>query len=204
MGRDSAVIRPAGEVDAPAIADAAFMAGHGMFDLMYEGLLPGHSAREAYRERRVLKPGHFSHWRNWFVAEDQPGRVAGALNVFPHDMLLSAAPDPLMPRERLGPFADLDIEERAVGSYYLNIVSIFPAFRGLGIGAGLVRHAMHLAVENGFDRIALSTWGDDAELMAFYGRLGFRPIAECRVAPDPRLDAGSLYTLLEKSLSTPA
>ena len=204
MSRESAVIRPAAELDAPVIAEAAFMAGHGMFDLMFDGLLPGRSAREAYCERRVLKPGHFSHWSKWFLAENPAGQVVGALNLFPHAELLTTEPDPLLTRDRLGPFADVDIEECAVGSYYLNVVAIFPAFRGLGLGAGLVRHAMHRAVESGFSRIALTTWGDDAELMAFYRRLGFQPIAECRIAPDPRLNAGTLYALLERPLSPAA
>lgn len=201
MSRETAVIRPAAATDAPVIADAAFMAGHGMFDLMFEGLLTGRSAREAYAERRVLKPGHFSHWSKWFLAENPQGQVVGALNLFPHAEFETTEPDPLLTRDRLGPFADLDVDAQAAGSYFLNVVSIFPAFRGLGLGAGLVRHAMHRAVEEGFSRIALSTWGDDPELMAFYRRLGFQTIAEVRIAPDPRLNAGTLYALLDRPLT---
>jgi ribosomal protein S18 acetylase RimI-like enzyme len=201
MSTEPATIRKATADDVGHITEAAFLAGHGMFEIMYEGLLPGRSARQAYAERRILKPGHFSHWSRWLMAEDGSGAVMGALNIFPQELLLTTEPDPLITEERLGTLAGVDLEERAVGAYYLNIVAVLPEFRGLGLGAALVRHAVSRAVEEGFDRIALATWGDDEHLMTFYRHLGFRTAFEIRIAPDPRLNAGTLFVVLQRSLA---
>jgi GNAT superfamily N-acetyltransferase len=201
MALEPVSIRPATQDDVNTIAEAAFLAGHGMFEIMYEGLLPGHSAREAYIARRVLKPGHFSHWSRWLIPETPSGEPMGGLNIFPQNLLVTAEPDPLITRDRLGTLADVDVEERAVGTYYLNIVTVFPAFRGTGLGARLVDYTVSQAIAEGFDRVALATWGEDARLMRFYGNVGFRTALENRITPDPRLDAGSLFVVLERRVA---
>ena len=160
-------ISPAEREDANALAEAAILAGHGVFEMLFEDLIPGLSATEAYRDRRVLKPGHFSHFSNWHVARDAGGKLLGALNAFPHDNLARATPDPLMTPERLAPLAVMgDIEDEPAGSYYLNLVAVFPEAQGRGIGRALVQHAITRAAQQEFRCLSLSTWGDDQKLMS--------------------------------------
>ncbi len=197
-------IGPATREDATALAGAAMLAGHGIFEMLFENLVPGLSAAAAYRDRRVLKPGHFSHFSNWHVARDAQGKQLGAFNAFPHAELARAAPDPLITPDRLAPLAAMgDIEDEPAGSYYLNLVAVFPEAQGRGIGSALVQHAITLATQQKFPRLSLSTWGDDQKLMSFYARLGFTCAAKREFAPDPRLSAGTSYVLLVKELTLP-
>lgn len=90
------VLRPATADDASHLAAFARMAGHGLMELFYQGLLPDQSLDEIIIQRRIAMPGSFNHWQRWVVAENSAGAIMGGLNAFPHDVFDTSPPDPLL------------------------------------------------------------------------------------------------------------
>lgn len=95
-------IRNADKADAHSLAQIAVMAGHGLMQLLYDGLLPGKSLMDTIIERRFFASQSFSSLAHWRVAADRSGNVLGGLNSFSHAVMMTAAPDPLLDESRLG------------------------------------------------------------------------------------------------------
>lgn len=194
-------LRDAVAADAPALAELTVMAGHGLMDIFYGGLIAGKSPAETIVERRILRPGGFSEFRRWRVAENPQGRLLGAVNSFPYDVLGEAAPDPLLTPERLAVTASLDeLESLASGSYHINIIAVFPERRGAGTGAALIDDAVAAGRRAGFRQVTVATFEADARLVGFYRRLGFEMIDTRPIDPHPALDYGGNWALLGRSL----
>jgi len=194
-------MRDAVAADAPALAQLTVMAGHGLMDIFYGGLIPGKSAAEVIAERRILQPGGFSEFRRWRVAEDPQGRLLGAVNSFPFEVLGEAAPDPLITPERLAVAASLDqLESLARGSYHVNIIAVFPERRRAGTGAALMQDAIAAARRGGFRQVTVATFEADTRLVGFYRRLGFEIVDTRPIDPHPALDYGGNWALLGRSL----
>ena len=122
------------------------MAGHGVMELFYEGLVPGKSVIDCVMARRILDRDSFATFKRWRVATDASGQFLGALNSLPHKALMNAPDDPLLDEARLRPIAALlELEEIAVDSYYVNIIAVYPQHRRSGAGAALMRDAERLA-----------------------------------------------------------
>ncbi len=198
----SIAIRDALAADAMPLAQLAVMAGHGLLDIFYGGLMPGKSTAEIVAERRMLRPGNFAELANWRVAMDGTGGVLGALNSFPHDVFEKSPPDPLLTVERLAVVDTLtELENSAAGTYYINIIAVFPKRRKGGIGSALMAEAERLARRGGFRRLALSTFEADTGLVDFYRRHGFRIHDTRPIAPHPGLEHGGNWALMGRDLS---
>jgi GNAT superfamily N-acetyltransferase len=184
-------IRDAGAGDAAELAAFAVMAGHGIMELYYEGLVPGRSVIESIIDRRINLEGGFNHWCRWKVVCNVNGRVLGGMNCFPHAMFDKSPSDPLLAGPRLAPTQNLwDLEQHALGSFCLNMIAVHSEARGSGVGNLLMAECLQLAEESGLPRVTLSTFEEDRGLMAFYGRHGFEVLAR---APIPA-DCGIAYT----------
>ena len=87
----------------------------------------------------------------WF-AEDDAGGTAGAI-------VLGAAHDYVPPAER--------------PELYVQVLLTAAAWRGRGVGARLIDHAVALARERGAEQLRVDCWDGVPELPAQYERLGF-------------------------------
>jgi GNAT superfamily N-acetyltransferase len=198
-----AVIRDAVLADTMDLARLAVMAGHGLLDIFYRGLVPGKSTVEIVAERRMLRTGNFAELVNWRVAMDRDGRVLGALNSFPHDIFDKSEPDPLLTAERLAVVDALtELEVSAKGTYYINIIAVFPERRKAGVGRMLMAEAERLARRNGFRRLALNTFEADTGLVDFYRGHGFQILATRAIVPHPDLEHGGNWALMVRDLDT--
>ena len=195
------LIREALAEDALALAEVAIMAGHGVMELLYEGLLPGKSLAETIIDRRIAAPASFSALGRWRVATDAAGGILGALNSFPSAVLLDAPPDPLLDEARLAPLAALsELEAACRDSYSVNIIAVFPRHRGSGAGAALMREAERLARAEGFRRMSLCTFESDPALLGFYRRHGFEVQATCPIGEHPAFTASGNFALMTREL----
>ncbi|MEQ1523292.1 MAG: GNAT family N-acetyltransferase [Aestuariivirga sp.] len=195
------LIRDAVEGDARALAEVCVMAGHGVMELFYEGLIPGKSVIDCVMTRRILDRDSFATFRRWRVATDASGQFLGALNSLPHKALMNAPDDPLLNAAKLRPIAALlELEETAVDSYYVNIIAVYPQHRRSGAGAALMRDAEHLARVQKFHRMSLCTFENDPGLMAFYGRQGFEAQARRAIEPHPSLGMSGHFVLMTREL----
>ena len=195
-------IRDAVPDDAPDLARVAIMAGHGLMDIFYEGLIPGQTPAQIIAERRVLRPGSFAALARWRVLTDGNRRLLGALNSFPHDLFEAAEPDPLLTPERTSILDNLmDLEASAKGSYYVNMIAVLPERRGAGAGLALMAEAERLARQGGFTRMSLVTFDADHTLLAFYRRCGFEIAGTRPIKPHPAIEHGGNWALMSRELA---
>ena len=177
------------------------MAGHGVMELFYEGLVPGKSVIDCVMARRILDRDSFATFRRWRVATDAAGNFLGALNSLPHKALMNSHDDPLLDGARLRPIAGLlELEASAVDSYYVNIIAVYPQHRRSGAGAALMRDAEHLARVQKFRRMSLCTFEDDPGLMDFYRGQGFETQARRAIEPHPAIGMAGHFVLMTREL----
>ncbi len=195
-------IRDAVPGDALTLAQLTIMAGHGLHEIFYGGLVAGKSTAEIIAERRIRNPANFSSLAWWRVAIDRQGQTLGALNSFPHEVFERSTADPLLTGKRLAVAGSItELEASATGTFYINIIAVMPESRGGGIGAALMAEGERLALHSGFRRMALSTFEADARLLEFYRRHGFE-IADTRpIEPHPGLDYDGNWALMTRDLS---
>ena len=57
------------------------------------------------------------------------------MNCLPYDVMMACPSDPLLDEARLQPIAGLlDLEDMVPPSYYVNIIAVYPQYRGSGAG----------------------------------------------------------------------
>jgi ribosomal protein S18 acetylase RimI-like enzyme len=195
------LIRDAVEGDARALAEVCIMAGHGVMELFYEGLVPGKSVIDCVMARRILDRDSFATFRRWRVATDASGHFLGALNSLPHKALMNSPDDPLLNEARLRPIAGLlKLEEVAGESYYVNIIAVFPQHRGSGAGYALMLEAERLARLQNFQRMSLCTFDGDPGLLKFYRRQGFAIKDSRPMGTHPAIGSTGNFVLMTREL----
>jgi ribosomal protein S18 acetylase RimI-like enzyme len=134
--------RPARPEDAPALAELINMAGEGLPHHLWGRMAgPGESAWEVGR-RRVLRDEGGSSWRNGTVIEED-GAVVACLFGY----ALPDVPEPIDPAMPAMFVPLQELENLAPGTWYVNILAVAPARRGLG--TALLRLADRLGLEHG-------------------------------------------------------
>lgn len=198
------LIRDAQESDLPDLAQLMMASGHGVVELIYDGLFPGQDLNSVLVERRLLNPDSFAHLSRWRVACFDSGDVMGAVCALPFADYESLPGDPLVTSEQLSPIGDLiALEAGLAGTFCLTNIAVRAEGRGLGIGQALLADTAARARAAGFGRIGLSTFGDDAGVMGFYRRAGFRVIATAPLRPHPLIEAQGHWAILDWAFDSP-
>ena len=164
-------IRPATPDDIPDLARLLIIAADGWIDAVYHDLIPGLPTNKIV-EKRFHYAGTTASYENSRVAEKQ-GRVIGKLHAFPTDELESDPVDPLVPEKRyvlFKPFENL----HTPGSYYIDVVAVYPEFRGQGVGTQLMSLAFSQAKKGGFAELSLVVFEQNVRAVQLYQRLGFK------------------------------
>jgi ribosomal protein S18 acetylase RimI-like enzyme len=178
------------------------MAGHGVMDLLYGELIAGKSTVETIVDRRILRPDGFAALEHWRVAEDPDHGILGALNSFPHRLLVDASADRLLDDSRLRSLANLSaLEATASDTYYINILAVLPERRRRGTGGFLMAEAERLARRGEFSTMSLCTFEADLGLLAFYRRLGFAIQGRSPIQPHPLLEFSGDWVLMTRRLA---
>jgi ribosomal protein S18 acetylase RimI-like enzyme len=174
-------IRPATAADIPDLSKLLLMATDGVVASLYEGVIPGLTT-EKIVERRLAREGTCGAYTNCWVATDGT-RIAGKLHAYPLDDLAGDPPDPLVPEERYKVLEAFDaLDEPAAGSYYINVIAVFPDYRGRGLGTRLLDIARAEARARGLTQLSLAVFEENAGAVRLYERIGFAIAAR---APAP-------------------
>ena len=153
-------------------------------------------------KRRIFVLRSFSALACWRVATDASGNILSGLNSYSHDVMMNAPPDPLLDESRLKPIAALsEMEASAVDSYYINIIAVFPEYRGSGGGFALMQEAERLARKENLRRITLSTFENDPSLLRFYRRQGFEVHARCPIGQHPAFQMDGNFVVMMRELN---
>lgn len=149
-------------------------------------------------ERAARETGNFSY-RNAWLAE-VGGEVGACLVGYPAE----AEPGPIEPDTPPVFVPLLELEALAPGSWYLNILATYEAFRGRGLGSALLAHAEAVAAAGGYDTISLIAADTHGDALRLYRATGYREQARRPVIKgDWRADANE-WILFTKPLGARA
>jgi ribosomal protein S18 acetylase RimI-like enzyme len=175
--------RTASPRDSKSIADYLLIAGDGFFEFILDGLLPGLSAKQLLAQA-VVSPEGLRSYKNCYVAELND-KIIGAIEIFPVNALKDEDLR-IFSGERLAYITDFN-EVQDWGSMFLGSIAVDLPYRNQGIGSRLLHWALERTRSEGFDRLSLHVWEDNAIARRFYLRHGFQEIGGADLLPHPRL-----------------
>jgi ribosomal protein S18 acetylase RimI-like enzyme len=129
----------------------------------------GQSVIEVGRARAMREQGGFSY-RNAHMLEAD-GEIAGMLLGYRQPDTMEAGDTSDM-HEVFRALTELEGE--APGSWYVNILGVFPEYRGRGFGAQLLEQAEALAQSAGTGRMSLIVESGNERARRLYERTGYR------------------------------
>ena len=188
----NAAIRQARPGDAADLAALVDIAGEGLPALLWqERAGEGESPFEIGRARARREEGGFSYRNSQMI--DAGGETAGCLVSYllePDGGDLSDAPTLVQ--------GLLELEALVVGHWYVNILGVYPEFRGQGLGTRLLDHADRLGRDAGSDGIALIVASGNLSAHRLYRRWGYREVARKRALDYPGGRRGQEWLLMAK------
>lgn len=167
------LIRSATIRDATHLAALVDIAGEGFASYFWGQMAgPGQSPFEIGRMRARRDEGSFT-WRNAVIAEID-GDVAGALvgyriadSTDPAD--ITDAPAIVRPM--------VELEAEAPGHWYVNVLAVFPEYRGKGIGGALLARADDIGRAVAPAGMAIIVASENEGAVRLYKRCGYREVA---------------------------
>jgi ribosomal protein S18 acetylase RimI-like enzyme len=158
---------------------------------------PGQSTLEVGRERTRTLTASPLYYAAFTIAEIDgatAGALTGRLLPTPYERGDAAdLPDPFVPL--------LELEAAAAGSWYLNVIAVYPEFRGRGVGAALLRKAEEIARLTAAAQVSLIVQESNVGALRFYLRYGFGEWARRRYVPFPGSMAEGDWILLKKKIA---
>jgi GNAT superfamily N-acetyltransferase len=177
--------RRATPADNHAIAGYICIAGGGLYEFLFDDLIPFMTATD-FIAGGVASEHYPISYRNCFVAADaDSGEIVGAANAFPADELKDEKYS-LLPsgrHEHVRPMVQL----QDWGSMFLNALAVSDRCRGRGVGSRLLEWAEARARESGTGRLSLHVWADNLHALEFYQARGYVQLDVARIEPHPRL-----------------
>lgn len=146
------------------------------------------------QERAARETGSFSFRNAWLAEED--GAVAACLLGYPAE----DDPSPIAADTPAIFVPLLELEAMAPGSWYLNVLATYPAFRGKGCGSALLSKAEDVTRQQGRKTISLIAADTHQEARRLYAAKGFAEVARRPVVKgDWKVDAGE-WILMTKAV----
>lgn len=146
------------------------------------------------RERAARDTGNFSYRNAWFAEEG--GAVAACLLGYPAE----EEPEAIDPDTPAIFVPLLELEALAPGSWYLNVLATYDAFRGKGCGSALLAHAEGVARQAGRRVISLIAADTHGAALRLYRAKGYAEVARRAVVKgDWQVDATE-WILFTKAL----
>lgn len=186
----SITIRAARQDDARTLARIIDIAGHGLPAYLWKGMASANETPlDVGTERAARSSGGFS-WRNAHLAVTD-GQIAGGLIGY----RLGEDPQPIDDLPAM--FRPLQaLENRVPGSYYINALACFEAFRQSGVGLALLAQAEALgATAKGISLIVSDT---NQPALKLYRRRGFVEMAREPLVRNGWRGSGQNWVLMTK------
>lgn len=164
-------IRAATPQDARLLARLIDIAGEGIPNWLWAGMAgTGQSALDVGEARARRETGGFSY-RNALVAE-RDGKPAAAMIGYritePSAAERAEVAD--LP-DQIRPFVEL--EHRAIGSFYVNALAALPGRRGFGLGSTLLAAAEDRAAAQDISRMSIQVYEQNTGAVKLYERTGY-------------------------------
>jgi ribosomal protein S18 acetylase RimI-like enzyme len=182
-------LRPARREDAADLARLVDLASEGLTSYLWARMAgPGEDAFALGVRRAARDEGSFS-WRNAVMAE-LDRQVAGGLVTY----RIGDEPAPL---DELPPmFRPLQaLENRALGTQYVNVLATYPAFRRRGVATRLLAEASRRAGRRGLSLIVADR---NEPARRLYRAFGFREAAEEAIVKEDWSSISDAWVLMLK------
>lgn len=172
------------------------MAGEGIPSYLWSAFpTENMSPLETGRDRARRESGGFSY-KNALVVEEASG-VAGMLLGYiiekPNsERDIKEAPDYLRPL--------LELENRAVDSYYINAIAVFQEHRQKGYGMALLKKAEELARGQGARELSIIVSQKNERAQRLYRKAGFQKRSAVRVVDLPSRKLDGDWELMAKGI----
>jgi ribosomal protein S18 acetylase RimI-like enzyme len=147
------------------------------------------------QERAMRDSGSFSYRNAWLAEVD--GEVAACLLGYAAE----AEPSPIDPDTPAIFVPLLQLEALAPGTWYLNVLASYPAFRGRGLGSALLAHAEAVARAAGHGAISLIAADTHPAALRLYASKGYREVARRAVVKADWVVDAQEWILLVKPLT---
>lgn len=185
----SVVFRPARPDDVAPAADLMAQAGGDVLQFVLDDVAPNVTARDLLAHMFAADDSECSY-RHCLIATEGAAMV-GIVNAFPTALLKDMPDETLSVRER---HLEARTNLKDEGSYRLNMIAVDPNVRRQGIASRLVDFVDERARSEGYDRVTLHVWADNATACSFYRAKGFEVIGHAPVPwhPDLPHSGGSL------------
>ena len=160
--------------------------------------IPGQSFLEV--GRKVIRDdsssgGHFKNWQVALLNHQVVGGLCSFLITDPDDAAdLSKVPPTIMPF--------IELNEVGKGTYYVSVASVFPEYRGKGIGTFILDKAAELARSTQARYLSLIVESFNPDAKRLYDRYGFQELARRPFIPFPGCgDEGDLILMVKELTS---
>lgn len=185
--------RRATPADAAVLAELVNHAGEGLPLYLWDKIKePGETAWDVGRRRAARDEGSFSY-RNAVIVE-RDGQAAGSLIGYG----IAAEPEPL-PDDLPAMFRPLlELENLAPDTWYVNVLAVLPAFRGLGLGSQLLALAETIGRAEGKAGMSIIVSDANDGARRLYERQGYRFVAERPMVKEGWQNPGENWVLLVK------
>lgn len=155
---------------------------------------PGQSAFEVGRNIIRNDESHFTHFKNWRIAEHL-GRFVGALNSY----VIPEPSGPVTAIEAVKPLNEL--KAVAAGTFYISSAAIYPEHQGEGFGKCLLTEAESIARAQHRDRLTLMVGSFNPRAYGLYQKAGFREWDRRPFTAFPGSDVPGEWILMVKDLT---
>ncbi len=184
--------------DSAEVASYIRLAGDGLYEFLLDDLIPGFTSMEILKWTVGVLASPLSY-KNCFVAVDcRDDLVAGAINLFPADLLREQGHE-LLNTQRWR-FLEPVFQLQDWGSLFINSLAVGRKWRQCGIGARLLDHAFERAETDGYDRVSLHVWSENLHAISFYKKRGFTVMDKVALPAHPDFTGKSGSTLMGRKI----
>ena len=185
-------LRVASEADAKALADLVNFAGEGLPLYIWEGLAKdGQDPWDVGRARQMqrVREGQI------VVVDFGDGAVASLTGY-----RIGSEPEPIAD-DFPALFRPLqELENKALDSWYVNVLACYPEYRGQGLGSRLLRLAEEIARDQALRRMSVIVADNNVGARRLYERSGYEQVATLACVREGWKGDTENWVLLMKSL----
>jgi ribosomal protein S18 acetylase RimI-like enzyme len=187
--------RPATKADARLLAELVNEAGDGLpFYVWSKYAQAGETPWDIGQDRAARETSDFSY-RNATLIE-QDGAAAGCL--IGYDIPETAKPITPDTPALFRPL--LELENLALGTWYINVLAVLPGFRNLGLGTKLLQRAEEIAAQHRKHGLSLIVSDANPGAWRLYERSGYRACDARPMVKEGWVNEGQNWVLMKKGL----
>ena len=189
-------IRDAVKKDAQDLAYLINLAGEGIPEYLWKGMVEAHeSPLDVGAKRAAREEGGFSYINARICEENNTllGMIISYRQPDPYDIGdLSEYPDIVRPL--------VELEAQAAGSWYVNAIATYEEHRGKGVARTLMADAEVRARAKGCDHMSLIVASENVSATRLYEYLDFNVVGSLPVIPYPGCLHGGNWVLMIKRI----